>query len=278
MNEAGWNAISRKISRYCGSLLSRSPEDIQTRVFDVVGEFGLAFTPLEISKSLVANEIETKFQLIASHLPYRWRPNVKLFGEDHIKAALLKGKGVILWDSHFSFSSIITKMGLHAAGYNLHHLSRKEHGFSSTSFGIKYLNPIRTSVESRYLAERIVINSDNPGSALKVLAERLKDNAVVSITVRGNSRRPVMGPFLDDYLKVAPGAVVLALKTCAQLIPVFTVRSDYKDYRISLGPAIDIPRHLSQEEAVKETVYSYLNQLESYVLKHPDQWIDWINI
>ena len=278
MNEAGWHAVSKKISRYCGGLLSRSPEEIQTRVSDVVGKLGLTATPKEVSQSLVANEIETKFQLIASHIPYRWRPKIKLSGEENIKAALLKGKGVILWDSHFSFSSIITKMGLHGAGYNLHHLSKKEHGLSSTSFGIKYLNPIRTSIESRYLAERIVLHSDNPGSALNILAERLKNNEVVSITVRGTSRRPVTAPFLDDQMRVAPGAVVLALKTCAELIPVFTVRENYNDYCISLGPSIDISKNILREEAIREAVYSYISQLEPYVLKYPGQWIDWINI
>ena len=278
ISESGWYYISRKISRYCGSLLSRSPVDIQKRILDVAGKFELPDNPVDISNSLVANEIETKFQLMASQIPNRWRPNIKLFGEENIKAGLIKGKGVILWDSHFSFSSTITKMGLHSAGYSLHHLSRKEHGFSSTLFGIKYLNPIRTSVESRYLADRIVIRSDNPGSVINTLAKRLKNNAVVSITVRGTANRPVRGSFLDDSLRVAPGAVVLALKTGAQLIPVFTIKHNDKDYRVNLGPSIKIPRHLSREEAVKETVCLYLNQLEPYVLKYPGQWIDWINI
>ena len=85
-------------------------------------------------------------------------------------------------------------------------------------------------------------------------------------------------PFLDDQMRVAPGAVVLALKTCAELIPVFTVRENYNDYCISLGPSIDISKNILREEAIREAVYSYISQLEPYVLKYPGQWIDWINI
>ena len=48
-------------------------------------------------------------------------------------------------------------------------------------------------MERRYLRDRLVMPVDDPGSVLRVLAERLKQNAVVSLTVRGWARRPVKG-------------------------------------------------------------------------------------
>ena len=278
MSESAWHSISRKVASYWGGILSRSPEDIRARVSQVVGHFTFPATPSEISNELVANEIETLFQTMGSYGPSRWCPTIDISGEDHLKAALADGKGAILWDSHFFFASLITKIGLHSAGYALHHLSRREHGFSSTVFGMRVLNPIRTSLERRYLADRVVFPFDDPGSALKVLAERLKRNAVVSITVRGNSNRPIRVPFFDDWLAIAPGAPVLASKTGAALIPVFTVRLASGRYQIKLGPAIEASPDHSREESIRAAARSYAQQLEPHVLAYPGQWIDWINV
>ena len=53
----------------------------------------------------------------------------------------------------------------------------------------------RTSIEARYLANRVVMSDDNPGAILDGLAKRLSDNEVVSVTVRGDSNRPVEAGF-----------------------------------------------------------------------------------
>jgi len=277
-DEPAWQAIARKAADHSGGILSRDPETIMARVSEVVGNRALALPPSKISHELVANEIETAFQVMRDHLPSRWRPSIEVIGEEHLKAALSLGQGAVLWDSHFYFASLVTKIGLHSIGYGLHHLSRREHGFSSTPFGMKFLNPIRTSVERRYLRERLVMPVDDPGSVLRVLAERLKQNAIVSITVRGWARRPVKAPFLDGWLAVAPGAPVLACKTGAKLIPVFTVRQEVGRYRIILGSPIEVHRDRSREEAVSLAAAEYTKRLERFVLDHPGQWIDWINI
>ena len=40
------------------------------------------------------------------------------------------------------------------------HLSRYSHGYSPTRLGARWLNPVRTGVEARYLAERIVVGPE----------------------------------------------------------------------------------------------------------------------
>ena len=277
-DETAWHAIARKAADYSGGILSRDPETIMARVSEVVGNRALTLPPSKISHELVANQTQTSIQVLRDHLPSRWRPSIEVIGEQHLKAALSRGNGAILWDSHFYFAGLVTKIGLHSIGYGLHHLSRREHGFSSTWFGMKFLNPIRTSVERRYIRERLVMPVDDPGSALGVLDERLKQNAVVSITVRGWARQPVKAPFLDGWLAVAPGAPVLAWKTGARLIPVFTVRPEIGRYRIVLGSPIDVRRDRSREEAVSLAAAEYTKRLERFVLDYPGQWIDWINI
>ena len=277
-DEPTWRRIGRNAARRCGGILSRDSEAIVARVSEVAGKRALALPPSEISQELIANEIESAFQVIREHSPSRWRPEIEVEGEEHLREALARGDGAIVWDSHFYFASLITKIGLHARGYGLHHLSRWDHGYSSTRLGVKFLNPIRTSVERRHLRERVVMPPDDPGSVLSVLAERLAENAIVSITVRGWAKQPVKVPFLDDWLTVAPGAPVLAWKTGSRLIPVFTVRTDVGCYRIVLGSPIDAGRERKRDDAVEAMAVEYAERLEQFVVDYPGQWIEWINI
>ena len=78
----------------------------------------------------------------------------------------------------------MTKIALHRAGYRIVHLSHPRHGFSSSSFGVRYLNPVHRRAEDRYLAERVVLSLASPVGAMRTLMQRLKSNGVVTVTVR----------------------------------------------------------------------------------------------
>lgn len=276
--EATWRYIAKHAAPFAGAILSRDQNALRRRINEVAGQRSFPLPLKDISLQLVANEIETALHVVRSHSPIEWRPDISVDGEEHLTAALNRGKGAILWDSHFYFASLITKMGLHRSGYRLHHLSRLEHGFSPTHFGIHVLNPIRTLTERRYLASRIVLAKEEPGRVLDELAMRLATNKVVSITVRGDSNRPVKSPFLDAMLRVAPGAPVLALNTQATLLPVFTKRIDDRHYRVRIDKPIELSEPLTRREAVTAAVHEYARRLEGEVLEHPGQWIEWINI
>ena len=104
----------------------------------------------------------------------------------------------------------MTKLALHEAGYAVAHLSRDTHGFSTTRFGRRVLNPIQTRVERRYLAERLVMSDERSVGPLRELAARLKQNRLVSITLAREWRRTRLVPFLDGYIRIATGALALA--------------------------------------------------------------------
>ncbi len=276
--ERTWNTVARKAAPYAGAILSRSPEQIAQRVREIAGNRDLSLPPSEIAQQLVTFEIETAMQMVRSHAPTRWVPEILVEGKAHLDSALAAGRGAILWDSHFYFASLITKMGLYRNGYRLHHMSRREHGFSPTHFGIRVLNPVRTSIEARYLADRVVMPEDNPGAVLDHLARRLADNEVVSVTVRGDSNRPVEAPFLDGVMRIAPGAAVLCWNSQSALLPVFTKRVDDFRYRVRISPPIDVLTNATRRDAAVSTAQEYARRLEAEVIEHPGQWIDWINI
>ena len=110
-----------------------------------------------------------RMQGFREYRPGGWRPEIQVVGAEYIEAALAQGHGVLLWVAGFAYRDLVTKKALHEAGYRVSHLSRSGHNISSTRFGIRALNPIWTRIEDRFLAERVLIRDDDPGSALAVL-------------------------------------------------------------------------------------------------------------
>jgi lauroyl/myristoyl acyltransferase len=196
---------------------------------------------------------------------------------EHLTAALGQGRGAILWDSHFQFAAVVTKMAMRRAGIDLHHLSHPRHGFSDSRFGMRFLNPLRTRCEGRYVAERVVLSLDGPVAAMRTLLKRLRGNAVVSIVVRGSGLHPCPAPFFDGRLAVATGAPDLAHRSGAALLPVFTVRQGGR-YVVAIESPLAIDVAAERHAAAAAAAAEYARRLEPHVAAHPGQWAEWIGI
>src|ERR1700730_16594046 len=87
-------------------------------VADVFSNYRTPRMPCEIIRAWKDRVIESHMQILALRRPgCRWRPAVRWHGLDHIAVALDRRVGAILWDSDFVYSSLITKMALHYAGF-----------------------------------------------------------------------------------------------------------------------------------------------------------------
>ncbi len=170
---------------------------------------------------------ELKLQIFGLSGPWRsWRPKINLNGDDYLQRALGAGHGAILWVLETSFSTLVVKMALHRHGYQACQLSRPGHGFSQSSFGIRFLNPIWTGVENRFIAERVLIVGESATEALAVVRERLAANRIVIITVAPLAHKFVEVPFFHGRLQLPTGPIRLALTTGAALLPVFAFTTD----------------------------------------------------
>jgi hypothetical protein len=118
---------------------------------------------LQISHKRRALARETKLQILGLNGPWRsWFPGIRLNGKENLAIAREKGKGAILWVTETAYNDLIAKMALHRFGYRAVQLSRPDHGFSGSSFGMRYLNPLWARVENRFIEERIMITGDRP--------------------------------------------------------------------------------------------------------------------
>jgi lauroyl/myristoyl acyltransferase len=214
-------------------------------------------------------------QILALQRPgRRWKPRIRLQGLNHLTDALEGGRGAVLWNSDFVYTPLIAKIALHQAAFPVVQLSRPEHGFSVSPFGVRFLNPIWAELEDRFLSERVVIEKDDASAALKTLRERLAANQVVSITVAETGRRTLDTKFLHGTLRVATGPVHLARTTGAPLLPTFAVRNEAGAYKVLIGPALPVDDRA--DPPYSTAIRAYAAQLEPFVRMYPDQWNGWI--
>jgi lauroyl/myristoyl acyltransferase len=220
--------------------------------------------------------LEMALQILALQRPGRfWRPRIEVSGFENLAAALRRGSGAILWISDFVYRPLIVPLAVRQAGFRSPvHLSRPEHGFSVSPFGVRFLNPLWVAVENMFLSERVVIEKDDASAALKTLRERLAANQIVSITVAETGRRTLDAKFLHGTLRVASGPVHLARTTGAPLLPIFAVRNAAGAYNVSIGPALPVDDRA--DPPYSTAIRAYAAQLEPFVRKYPDQWNGWI--
>jgi lauroyl/myristoyl acyltransferase len=227
----------------------------------------------EISNRRRAYMRELKFQILGLNGPWRsWRPNIRLKGATHLRKALARRRGVILWVTECAFSTLIVKMALHAAGHQACQLSRPGHGFSPTAFAARYLNPLWTRIEDRFIAERILITELTSADAMAVMRERLNANQVVIITVGWQAHRLADVPFFNDRVRLPTGPIRLARATGASLLPVFTVANDDGGFEVSIEKPLYPARGGASDECIAA---AYAKRLEPFLLNHPDQWKGW---
>jgi lauroyl/myristoyl acyltransferase len=229
-----------------------------------------------MARDLKAAVYEMRMQDLRGWRPGGWQPQMTLEGEEHLKAALARGRGAILWLAPFVFNSGPTKITLHQKGYRVSHLSSPKHGVSETLFGVKYLNRIRCVPEDRYLVDRIVFDSTAPTTAMRRMVRALKAGEVVSIVASSTEGfEMIKGSIFGGQLPVAVGGPRLAALTGAPLLPSFTVRDPKLGWRIAIEAPIAIPVDRSSDERCIAATAEFLRRSDPWVRQFPGQWRAW---
>ncbi len=213
-------------------------------------------------------------EMLREHAPWGWNARIAVSGRQHIDAALAAGRGAVLWYCPFTHADIVFKRGLHEAGYRVNHLSAATHGFSDTRFGMTVLNPVKTSVERRYLKERCVMGDTGVGEVIRDLLDRLRRNELVSVTALQTGRRTGVRSLFGGTLRLAKGAPGFALGTGAALIPIFVVPAA-GGYEIRVEPPLRATSD-GVDAAEEECISAYVPLLERYVVAYPCLWRGWL--
>lgn len=226
-----------------------------------------------IERGVLAGQVEERFEYLRAHRPGGWEPAIRIHGITHVEAARAAGRGLLFWGSSFAFNDLIAKIALHRLGLNVFHYTRPVHGLSDTRFGIRVLNPVRTSVECAYLGAR-VSGEENISGAMQVLKDHLATGGAVSIKTGNRGKRRASAPFFGGRLELASGTITLANRWGAALLPTFTLRRADGSFDFVIGAALDSAA-ASEEERASDIVHRYAEQIAPLVRDEPLQWRGW---
>jgi len=279
--ERHWPMLCRALSPMAIGDLTADPAATATQIRATLGKRLPERDARGIIRGMGAEGIYTFFQVLKAYRPDGWAPPVRVRGAEHVAAALERSKGAVLWVAHGFHGHLGAKVALNSAGLRVVHLSTPAHGFSATRFGVRYLNRMQTRIEDRYIAERVLLPVDSrdvrsQNVALQTLIKRLRDNRIVTITGQRGTGRTVAGRFMDGTLTLAPGAPTLAHLTGAALLPAFAFRAEDGAVELTIEPPIAM--NGARDQAIAGAVQDYATRSEPYVLRHPAQWLSWVQL
>ena len=264
-----WPGFTRMLGAIHVRLLGAKSGDLDPAVLDRLG-----ISAGDLEGGFRQHNYWELMEILREHAPWGHSVRIDIVGREHIDRALAAGKGAVLWYCPFTHADVMFKRGLHEAGYRLHHLSAATHGFSDTRFGMAVLNPIKTSVESRYVEERCVMGETGVGAVIRGLLERLRHNGLVSVTAIQSGKRTGARPLFGGTVRLAKGAPNFALVTGAALIPIFVVPIG-NGYELRVEPPL-VAREGDIEAGEEAYITQYLPLLERYVSQYPVLWRGWL--
>lgn len=265
--ESRWPSFARRLSGKNPGLARRIEKS----------ELGASLDPEAVATELEANRIEHSFQYFREYRPKGWRIPHTIEGIENLAEARAAGRGVILWMAHFVFHGLAAKKLIAEQGFRVHHLSRPEHGYSKTRFGIRVLNPLRVRVEDRYLASRVLIVPDAKDTLKERIRSLLHAGEIISITAGAWEGRNIAHvPFMGGYYPLAIGAPALAHKEGAALIPVFCYRSGNNGrLKLIVDKPLGITHEMDRREAVDRAMLEFMGRHAAPVRTAPGEWRGW---
>lgn len=201
-----------------------------------------------------------------SYMPWLSRDNFRTYFEFHnlelFEAALKRGKGVLLLTLHLGNGDMACA-GLSLYGFPMTMVSK--------FFKVQWLNEMWFGMRER-LGTRFVAPRDSSFTLLR----SLKQGRAVVIPLDQFTGPPigVRTTFFGTETGTAAGLAVMAERSGAPVLSVYTVRT--AEGRHAVHFVREIPVGQSESETVEQITQRFNDELESFVRRHPEQWM-WIH-
>ncbi|MGH2441932.1 MAG: lysophospholipid acyltransferase family protein [Chloroflexota bacterium] len=184
--------------------------------------------------------------------------NMRIDGVEHLQAALAKGAGVILATAHFG---TIEVPGLRLTDYTDFHAVYD-------SFSPAYLDKL---IQRQRMGQGIdLIPVNNIRRMLRVLSGGGTLAMLFDRPVEIGKGVPVR--YFGRETAVPGGPAVLALKTGATILPVYTVREPDKSFTSLINPPLTWTSTGERDRDVQTIMQKLMNTLQAAVHSRPDQW------
>jgi KDO2-lipid IV(A) lauroyltransferase len=195
------------------------------------------------------------------------RENIALIGRQHLDAALAKGQGVILLSAHLG-NFFLLGSRLAADGYPSFVLVNQPRDGRFAELMDDY----------RLRVRQLTIHARPRREALRELYSVLRQNrTVIVIADEFRTGSGIEVPFFGGTVIARRGAVTLALRTGAAIVPACLVRQPNDGLNLVVEPELELDRSSKGSAQIRENTVRITQWLERTVRAHPDQW-NWMNI
>jgi KDO2-lipid IV(A) lauroyltransferase len=187
--------------------------------------------------------------------------SVAIEGEEYLKRALEKGKGVIAFGAHLGNFTMIGPR-LAAAGYPV-------------SIVVKHPPDQRLARlldDCRAKAGVKTISAKPRRQAARQILGALRRNEVVIVLPDVFKSGRVNTQFLGSAVYVRRGPVTLALRAGAAVVPMCVTRDAEDRLTLRVGPEIDLVKTGDLQQDVAANLALFIRHLEEMVQGYPDQW------
>jgi Kdo2-lipid IVA lauroyltransferase/acyltransferase len=190
--------------------------------------------------------------------------SVRLDGEEHLKRALARGRGVLALSAHLgNFSAIGARLA--ASGYPFSAVVKHP---GDERFA-QLMNDCRAQVGVH------TISAKPRREAVRGILRALRSNRIVLVIADEFKSVGVTVDFMGQRSAAPRGPATLALRTGAATLPVFAIRQPDHSLVLSVGPEIEPIQKDDLEESVAATTALFTRHLEAMIRRYPEQW-NWI--
>jgi KDO2-lipid IV(A) lauroyltransferase len=209
---------------------------------------------VEIGVAVVASDAKLKAE-------------IPIVGRKHLDAALAKGKGVLLLSAHLgNFFLVGCRLALEGVPTFVLVNQPRDGRFA------ELMDDYRLQVRQK------TIHARPRQRALRELSEVLRRNQI-AVVIADEYRRGsgIEVPLFGKTVIARRGAVSLAMRTGAAVVPACMVRQADDSLRLVIEPELELAREVRNAAAIRENTIRITRWLERTVRSYPEQW-NWMNI
>jgi KDO2-lipid IV(A) lauroyltransferase len=189
---------------------------------------------------------------------------IAIEGEEHLKRALAKGKGVLALSAHLGAFTMIGPR-IAAGGYPFSIIVKqpKDEHFA------RCLDDYRAQLGVQ------TISAKPRKEAVRGILKSLRENRIVVIVADEFKSGDVTVDFMGQPSPAPRGPATLALRTGAATLAMFSTWRPDGTLCILIEPEISPVRLADLEKSVTATTALFTHQLESAIRRYPEQW-NWL--
>ena len=233
----------RNLARFFSDVSLPERERMARAVFRHFGQWAMEFVKLP---QLGRDEIDALTTVI---------------GEEHLRSALARGKGVLLITGHFGNWEFLGRwLAIH--GYTLSVVARRANNPAAD----RLLVSTREGNGAQVLAR---------GNSVKGILQSLKRGEIVALLPDQNAA-DVIVPFLGVPTGTVEGPAVLHLRTGAPLLFSWCTRTASGGFRICFEPAFEADSTGNQRADVATIMAEVNARLGAVIREQPTQWL-WLH-